>query len=121
LLKADGLKHESESLNFRMNRKDLTKQDLLILLEIIDDAFNCQDMDSYKQLVLKMQLLINFESAFCIKFNLHDLLAKKNAGLSFTIIRYPEEYLERYIAKSYNLVDPVVKEYLPLTLSSGKS
>jgi LuxR family transcriptional regulator, quorum-sensing system regulator CviR len=92
--------------------KNLTKNDLLILLEIIDDALNCQDMDSYKQLVLKMQLLINFESAFCIKFNLNDLLAKKDAELSFTIIRYPEEYLERYIAKSYNLIDPVGKEYL---------
>jgi LuxR family transcriptional regulator, quorum-sensing system regulator CviR len=91
--------------------EDLTKQDLLVLLEIIDDALRCDDLDTYKQIVLKLHLLVNFESAFCLTFGMVEFKDEK-VNLPFTTINYPEEYLNRYISKGYHIVDPIGKEYL---------
>ncbi len=91
--------------------KNLTKKDLLILLDLITDALNCRDEDSFKILIFRLQTLFEFESSFCGYAKVADVLTNENAHGSVININFPPAFLERYLSKNYHLIDSVAQAY----------
>ncbi len=91
--------------------KSLTKKDLLILLDLITDALNCRDEDSFKGLVSRLHSLFEFEVAFCGYAKVSDVLTNDDAHGSVININFPQAFLERYLSKNYHLIDSVAQAY----------
>jgi len=92
--------------------KYLSKKDAVDLLEINYKAMHNTDENEFKNLILQLHDLIDFEFAICGRGNpKKDLLPKKS---SYTVvnIKYPEDYLRRYLSKRYHLIDPMIRKVL---------
>lgn len=85
--------------------KQLSKQDLVSMIELITSCRECRDDGNITKLILRLREIVPYEVAFCG-------LASIGNGASIESFRslninYPEEWLNLYIARRYNLTDPV--------------
>jgi DNA-binding CsgD family transcriptional regulator len=88
-------------------KKLLSKKDAIILLELIDAALNCVDLDKFYKLMENLKSLIPYDSAVCA-------LAKMDCNSVITAydtinVNYPSEWLSLYKEKGYHCIDPLIK------------
>lgn len=91
-------------------RKNLSYNDALVVLELIQRSLSCPDENSFRALIDDIRLLIPFDFAVCGTAH----FAGGGAIDAFDIvnINYPAEWLAIYLAKGYHRVDPVIREHL---------
>jgi len=93
--------------NSRDSKKILSKNDAILLLELIDATFSCIDLGKFYKLMEKLKSLIPYDSAVCA-------LAKMDCNSEITSydtinVNYPSEWLCLYKKKGYHCIDPLIK------------
>jgi DNA-binding CsgD family transcriptional regulator len=83
----------------------LSKQDLVSLVDLISTSLNCTCESDLTGLLQRLKGLVPLDYAFCGLAK----ISSSNGVDSFKSINisYPEEWLDLYIARKYNLCDPV--------------
>ena len=87
----------------------LSKKDATDLLDIIYGSLFCSTESDFRKLILDLKNIVPFELAAC-------LMGRRASGLpavsqyELINISYPDEWLLRYMTKSYQFVDPIVRE-----------
>jgi len=83
---------------------DLSKEELVTILELIERSQKCSSTHGLRELILKARELFEAEFAVC---------GLVEAGLphvnAFVNGNYPEEWVERYSSENLHLHDPVVR------------
>lgn len=87
--------------------KLLSKADLVGIIELVDGSVSCADEKDLRGLVEKLARLISFDFFTCG-------VARKEGETSIGSyevlnVSYPAEWLELYIARDYQKVDPITK------------
>ena len=89
--------------------KQLTRQESLALLELVEAARRCSDVADFNQLICSLGGLVSFDKAACgiARFNVAgEMDARKIVNIS-----YPEEWLSMYEERGFAVIDPVVKAH----------
>ena len=86
----------------------LSRKDSHLLLDLIDRSVYCRTEQDFRNLVLDLKQLVQFDYAAA-------LMGKKSptdAVTQYDLINvsYPGEWLFNYVTKNYQLIDPIVKE-----------
>ncbi|HEC98037.1 MAG TPA: LuxR family transcriptional regulator [Nitrospirae bacterium] len=86
----------------------LSKEDVLYLLELIHKSLSCTTKEELAELMKMLKCLVPFDFAVC-------LLGKKEVDGIVKLynpvnINYPVEWIEIYLARKYQEIDPVAKE-----------
>ncbi len=86
----------------------LSKEDALHLLELIHKSLSCTTEEELAELMKRLKRLVPYDFAVC-------LLGKKEVDGTVKLhnpvnINYPVEWIEIYLARKYQEVDPVAKE-----------
>ncbi len=86
----------------------LSRKDALVLLELIHRVLLCADMDEFGALVERLRDLVPFDFAICV-------LGRKDPAGKVTFcspvnINYPPEWIDLYLSRNYQLIDPVARE-----------
>lgn len=90
-----------------MSIHELSRQDLIFVLESVEDSLKCKNIVQFETLTEKIKSHLNFEYAFCTSVN------KKDNELSSVFeLSYPKEYLSRYFDNKYYLDDHVLTELI---------
>lgn len=89
------------------NIRELSKHDLVFLLESVEESLDCKEISQFEGLVEKVKSYLNFDHAFCTALNKKELVPLNVLDLS-----YPKEYLSRYFDNQYFLDDHVSTELL---------
>ncbi|MDD5773025.1 MAG: LuxR C-terminal-related transcriptional regulator [bacterium] len=92
-----------------MNNNDiLSKQDAICLLDLINESLFCAKEKEFRILLDKLKNLLNFEYAVSASINLD----KKGLIESYELVNlnYPAQWMEAYVEKRYDLIDPIVIE-----------
>lgn len=92
--------------------KDLAKNDLLAMLEIIEEARCCADEASLRLLLRKVAGLVSAEVAVC-GIALSDL-----SSVAVVNDNYPEEWLAKYLRERLYHHDPIVKYHQNFTTAN---
>lgn len=87
----------------------LTHQEAVALLEIIDAARQCVDMEALKRLIDSLDRLISFDMAVCGMARLDG--GGGTAAQQIVNISYPKEWLAIYEERGFVAVDPVVRAH----------
>ncbi len=99
-----------------MSPGDLTKSELVTILEIIESAQSCSAPEHYKKLLIKAAALVEADSCACGIVE----LCRDDLSEPMTVINgnYPDEMLSHYVSSRLYLKDPVVRYHL--NFSSAK-
>jgi LuxR family transcriptional regulator, quorum-sensing system regulator CviR len=89
----------------------ISKNDALIMLEIINGCLSCNSEDDYRKLIEEFQKLIFFDYSISALIDLQDISCEKMRSCSINS-QYPDEFLETYTANKYQLIDPLYKYFL---------
>ncbi len=102
--------HASFTIPAHMTKSihNLSHRDACSLLELIQESLACRTMGAFRCLMDKLKSLIAYDNSTC-------LVCKKGKdgqihSLDIVNINYPSEWVELYVAKNYQQVDPVLKE-----------
>jgi Autoinducer binding domain len=87
--------------------QEISKRDACSTLELINESLMCNDLDQFRQLIIKLQKIIAFEVATCLICKTGENGQFKS--LEIVNINYPSEWIELYVANSYQQVDPIFK------------
>jgi DNA-binding CsgD family transcriptional regulator len=91
---------------------DLSKNDLVLMMEVIDGALGVRTLDELKSLTLALQSLFDFDYAFIGLGYFDQVATQRKPSVELLDINYPKGVLENYFAEGFNLKDPVVMECL---------
>lgn len=95
--------------------EDLSKDELIGILELIEKAQRVSGSRDLQKLINKAAVLLEAEYALC------GLVRAGSDGLpaitSCVNGSYPEEWVRRYLEKSYHLKDPVVRFHMNYALT----
>jgi DNA-binding CsgD family transcriptional regulator len=87
---------------------NLSQRDACSLLELIQESLACHELDAFRGLMIRLKKLIAFDFATCL------VCKKGNDGqiqaLDVVNINYPSEWIELYVTRNYQQIDPVLKE-----------
>lgn len=83
----------------------LRKRDLACLIDIINTSLQCVCEDDLKKLLCCLKELVPHDYAICGLAQIGES-GNLNAYKTFNV-NYPEEWIELYTTKKYNLCDPV--------------
>lgn len=86
----------------------LSKNDANLLLDLIYESLSCNSREGFTQLVKKFDNLVPFKYNTCV-FRRKEIFTGKE-DYEVLNINYPEEWLELYISKQFNLIDPIIKK-----------
>lgn len=86
----------------------LSKSDAIQLLELIQKSLSCSTEEDLRRLVSALRQLVPFEFAICGLANLAP--DRKVRSYNIININYPSEWLDEYISRGYQAIDPVVRE-----------
>lgn len=86
----------------------LSKRDAILILELIHKTLSCRDEEQFSKIVMSMKELVPFDLALTGLANLDPL--RKVKSYNILNVNYPAEWLEVYIIKGYQAIDPVVRE-----------
>ncbi len=86
----------------------LSQQDACSLLELIQESLACHDLDAFRVLMIKLKKMIAYDFTTC-------LACKKGKNgqiqsLDIVNINYPSEWIELYVTRNYQQIDPILKE-----------
>jgi len=89
--------------------KIFSKTDCMSILDLINASLACNDEDSFRSLIGRLNDLIPFEYAICGMSK----ISPDNRISSFQLlnISYPSDWLELYMNNQYHLIDPIVVEH----------
>lgn len=94
---------------------DLSKKELVNILELIELSQRCSDSGQVRDLILRARGLFEADYAVC------GLLGKDRAGLprvaAFVNGNYPAEWLNLYMREKYYVKDPVIKHVSRFSLT----
>lgn len=98
-----------------MDSKDLSKEELIGILEVIEGARNCVAPDDLKDVIVKAKDLVSADRAICG-------VAKVSEGGVREIVsvvngNYPMEWLSSYLAGKLYFVDPIVRYHAQCSLT----
>lgn len=83
----------------------LTKRDLFGILDLINESLSCASEDDIKHLLIRLRELVPHDFVIC---GLAEIGTDGSFDSYKTLnVNYPDEWIELYIAKKYNLCDPV--------------
>jgi hypothetical protein len=87
---------------------NLSQRDACCILELIQESLACHNLDVFRGLMAKLKSLVAYDFTTC-------LVCKKGKGgqiqsLDVVNINYPSEWVELYVARNYQQIDPVLKE-----------
>jgi DNA-binding CsgD family transcriptional regulator len=87
---------------------NLSQHDACSLLELIQECLACHDLYSFRGLMTKLKKLIDYDFSTC-------LVCKKGIdgqiqSLDIVNINYPSEWIELYVTRNYQQIDPILKE-----------
>jgi DNA-binding CsgD family transcriptional regulator len=85
----------------------LSKHDANSLLETIHESLSCSSKEDFTQLLRKLDSLLPYDYNTCV-FRRRGLI-KGTEAYDVVNINYPPEWLDLYISKSFNLLDPIIK------------
>lgn len=103
-----------------MISNEISKKDLLNLLEVADNSLGVDDRDYFSSLINGVKTFIPFSSAICV-------LGKLENG-SYKIINlvnhnYPYEWMDLYLKQGYVRIDPIIQihsaEFRPQVFSES--
>lgn len=87
--------------------EDLSKEELIGILELVEGAQRCSTSKDLQKLMVKAAPLLEAEYSLC------GLVRTGSDGrpavTSYVKGNYPEEWVRRYLEKGYHLKDPVVR------------
>ena len=88
--------------------KDISGQDAIVILELINESRCCNSEDGFRALMSSLKSLISFDFAISGMSN----LSANGAITSYEIlnINYPSEWLQVYVDRRYDQIDPIVAE-----------
>ncbi len=86
----------------------LSKKDATDLLDIIHGSIFCSTETDFRRLIQDMKRIIPFDFAACLRGRKTN--RRRLAQFELINISYPDEWLITYMAKSYQFVDPIVRE-----------
>jgi DNA-binding CsgD family transcriptional regulator len=86
----------------------LSQRDACSLIELIQESLACHDLDAFRGLMVKLKRVIVYDFTTC-------LVCKKGKdgqiqSLDVVNINYPSEWVELYVTRNYQQIDPVLKE-----------
>lgn len=99
-----------------MDLKDFSKEELISILEVIEEARNCGSQDDLKDIVLKAKELVCADKAICgiakvsPDSEVMDVVSVVNGN-------YPREWLTSYLSEKIYITDPVVKFHTQCSLT----
>jgi DNA-binding CsgD family transcriptional regulator len=87
---------------------NLSQRDACCILELIQESLACHNLDVFRGLMAKLKSLVAYDFTTC-------LVCKKGKdgqiqSLDVVNINYPSEWVELYVARNYQQIDPVLKE-----------
>jgi DNA-binding CsgD family transcriptional regulator len=85
----------------------LSKRDAIFLLDFIHESLSCDSKENFTQLVKKLDGLIPYNYNTCV-FRKKEITREKE-DYELLNINYPAEWLDLYISKNFNLLDPIIK------------
>ncbi len=88
---------------------DLTKSELISILEVIDSSSACRSAECLRKLLLKIRDLIEADFSICGLIRKRDLEPLDISALVNG--SYPDTWLNRYISEKMHLTDPVVRHH----------
>lgn len=99
---------------FKALERELTKREVLKLLELSHTSLRCGKEEDFKGLVLGLQDILPFENAMCAHGNVVEILRDSDieAGIKISDISYPEGYLDEYFQNDDFTSDAVLAELL---------
>jgi LuxR family transcriptional regulator, quorum-sensing system regulator CviR len=92
----------------RSNIYNLSRHDACSLLDLIDDGLGCNNLEAFRGLMERLKTLVSYDFATC-------LLCEKGIdgqiqSLDVVNINYPSEWIELYVTRNYERVDPILKK-----------
>lgn len=83
----------------------LSKKDANLLLDLIYQTVYCQTREEFKGILQKIPTLFPFDYTTCV------FLRKESGKDNYDVlnINYPQEWLDLYISKNFNLIDPIIR------------
>lgn len=95
--------------------EDLSKQELISILEVIESAQKCKEVSHVRDLILKARGVLEADYAVC------GLLGKDKAGMPcinrYINGNYAGEWVERYMSQRYFASDPVIRHVSRFSLT----
>ncbi|MEW6087759.1 MAG: autoinducer binding domain-containing protein [bacterium] len=87
----------------------LSKRDMALLLDLIQKSLLCRSESEFRDLLNSLKKIINYEYALCALADLDD---KTGFIKSYETINisYPSEWMELYLEKRFDQIDPIVIE-----------
>lgn len=87
---------------------NLSHQDACSLLELIQESLACHDLDAFRGLLARLKTLMAYDVTTC-------LVCKKGMdgqirSLDIVNENYPSEWIELYVTRNYEQIDPVLQE-----------
>jgi len=86
----------------------LSGGDALFILNLIHQSLFCRDEEGFRNLIENLKQIIPFDFSICGVARMNDGVSIKSYDV--VNINYPAQWLELYISRGYNGIDPVVKE-----------
>lgn len=86
----------------------LSRQDALSLLEVIQSSTTCESEERLKELVIRLGSLLPVDRAICTMAKIEN--GECTGQFDLINVSYPEEWLNLYLERDFQLIDPVVLE-----------
>lgn len=87
---------------------NLSQRDACSLLDLVQESLACHELDAFRGLMAKLKKLIAYDFTTCL------VCKKGNDGqiqsLDIVNINYPSEWIELYVTRKFEQIDPVLKE-----------
>lgn len=100
-----------------MRARDLTKTELVEILEIIEDAQSCTAPENLRRLLLRGQDLLEAEYSVCGMGILEPGSKKLSEITSVISGNYPREFFDLYVPERMYRDDPIVRYHSRFSLS----
>jgi LuxR family transcriptional regulator, quorum-sensing system regulator CviR len=92
--------------------KWLSKNDTLVMLEIINLSINCRSKDDFKELIERFRSLLQFDSCVVVSIDLAKIHDKEKPVFKMINTGFPLEYLDSYTKNHYSCIDPLYFEFV---------
>ena len=91
--------------------EQLSKNDALRILDLIELSLNCKDRDDFIKLMYKFREHVNLQYIVCGHADIESLIINQNLKYESINISYPEEYLDIYNSNHQYANDHILHDY----------
>ncbi len=92
--------------------KVLSKQDVLVLLDIIESSLRCETKDDFLKVFRSFREMIGMEYIFCSQVNIDKIIQGEKFENNDINLSAPEEFLKIYKKKNLFVFDHVLSDFL---------